>query len=81
MKRKVTLQVGHNRDYFIEIPLSTDGDRQVATVLMDGIFYHLERIKKETLLSQYFIDLDRDYRPQTDTEGYCYILSPFANND
>jgi hypothetical protein len=78
MKRKVTLQSSHRRDYFIEIPLILDGDREVATILIDGISYHLERIKKETLLSQYFIDRDKNYQPQTDTEGYCYILSPFC---
>jgi hypothetical protein len=78
MKRKVTLQLSHSRDHFIEIPLILDGDREVATILIDGIFHHLERIKKETLLSQYFIDRDPDYEPQTDTDGYCYILSPFS---
>ncbi len=78
MKRKVTLQLNHSRDYFIEIPLILDGDREVATILIDGIFHHLERIKKETLLSQYFVDRDPDYEPQTDTDGYCYILSPFS---
>lgn len=78
MKRKVTLRLSHSRDYFIEIPLISDGDREVATILIDGIFYHLERIKKETLLSQYFVDRDTDYQPQTDTDGYCYILSPFC---
>lgn len=78
MKSKVTLQLNHSRDHFIEIPLNLDGDREVATILMDGISYHLERIKKEALLSQYFIDRDTDYQPQTDNEGYCYILSPFC---
>jgi|WetSurSiteA1Bulk_404760.scaffolds.fasta_scaffold188684_2 hypothetical protein len=78
MKRKVTLQSSHRKNYFIEIPLTLDGDREAATILVDGIFHHLERIKKETLLSQYVIDQDTDYEPQTDTDGYCYILSPFC---
>lgn len=78
MKRKVTLQLNHSRDNFIEIPLILDGDREVATILIDGIFHHLERIKKETLLSKYFVDRDPDYEPQADTDGYCYILSPFC---
>jgi hypothetical protein len=78
MNKKVTLQLSHGKDDFIEIPLISDGDREVATVLLDGIFYHLERIKKETLLSQYLIDRDAGYQPQTDTDGSCYILSPFC---
>jgi len=78
MKGKATLQLSHSRDCFIEIPLILDGDREVATIVIDGIFYHLERIKKETLLSQYVIDRDTDYQPQTNVDGYCYILSPFC---
>jgi hypothetical protein len=78
MRKKVTLQLSHDRDRFLEIPLISDGDREVATILLDGVFYHFERIKKETLLSQYVIDRDTDYQPQTDTDGYCYILAPFC---
>jgi hypothetical protein len=63
---------------FIEIPLVVEDDREVGTVLIDGIFYHFERIKKEALLSEYRVDTDPDYEPQTDAEGYCYILAPFS---
>jgi len=78
MKTKVTLELSNDSDDFVEIPLISDGVREVATVLLDGVFYHLERIKKKTLLSQYFVDRDADYKPQTDSDGYCYILSPFC---
>lgn len=63
---------------FIEIPLHIDDSREVATLQIDGVSYHFERIKKATLLSEYKVDGDPDYQPQTDAEGYCYILSPFC---
>jgi len=72
------VQLGNGLNDFIEIPLVVEGDREVGTVLIDGVFYHFERIKKETLLCEYHVDNDPDYEPQTDAEGYCYILAPFC---
>jgi hypothetical protein len=75
MKEKATIQSGSD---FIEIPLEVDDNREVATLVIDGVFYHFERITKETLLSEYKVDGDPDYQPQTNAEGYCYILAPFC---
>lgn len=73
-----TVQLGNGMNDFIEIPLVVEDDREVATILIDGVSYHFERLKRETLLSEYRVDTDPDYEPQTDAEGYCYILAPFC---
>lgn len=75
MKEKVTIQSCSD---FIEIPMEVDDGREVGSLQIDGVSYHFERIKKETLLSEYKVDGDTDYQPQTDTKGYCYILAPFC---
>jgi hypothetical protein len=78
MEEQRTVQLGNGMNDFIEIPLDVEDGREVGMVLIDGVFYHFERIKKETLLSEYRVDNDPDYDPQTDAEGYCYILAPFC---
>lgn len=78
MKEKRSVQLGNGLNDFIEIPLVAEDGREVGTVLIDGVFYHFERLKRETLLSEYRVDADPDYDPQTDTDGYCYILAPFC---
>ena len=75
MKEKAMLQSGSD---CIEIPLSVDDGREVATIQIDGVFYHFERIRKETLLSECRVDGDPDYQPRTDADGYCYLLAPFC---
>ena len=75
MKEKATIQCGRD---FIEVPLEMDNGREVAMLQIDGVSYHFERIRKEILLSGYRVDGDPDYQPQTDAEGYCYILAPFC---
>jgi len=79
MKEKTTVQLSNGRNDFIEIPLRVDGDWEVATILIDGVLYHFERIKKETLLSQYLTDNDPADKPQTDPDGYRYILTPYCD--
>ena len=51
------------------------GGREAA---IDGVFYHFERIKKEVLQTEYRVDNDPDYEPQSDPDGYCYILAPYC---
>lgn len=75
MKEKATIQSGSD---FIEIPLEVDDNREVAMLQIDGVSYHFERIRKEVLPGEYKVDGDPDYEPQTDAEGYCYILAPFC---
>lgn len=62
----------------VRISLSFDGERESSVVNIDGIRYHLERISKERLASEYQVDSDPDYQPKSDSAGYCYILAPFS---
>ncbi len=62
----------------VTVPLASDGDREVARLEMDGVFYHLERIHKSDLLAHYKVDDDPDYDPQSDDAGFCYLLAPYS---
>jgi hypothetical protein len=52
--------------------------RQVATVLVDGLPCHFERVPREECLRLYRVDGDPDYTPMADEDGYCYVLVPFS---
>ncbi len=60
------------------VPLSSDGNREVARLEIDGINYHLERIRKSDLLAHYKVDDNPDYDPQADDAGFCYLLAPYS---
>ena len=62
----------------IVVSLEFDGEREGTQILIDGISYHFERIKKEQLMSEYKIDGDPDYDPQSDDMGYCYLIAPYC---
>jgi len=62
----------------LRVPLSFDGSRAVARLEIDGVAYHLERVRKSDLLSHYKVDDDPDYDPQADDAGYCYLLAPYS---
>ncbi|HEV7798913.1 MAG TPA: hypothetical protein VGO73_12185 [Pyrinomonadaceae bacterium] len=61
----------------ISISLEFDGERESTQLLIDGVSYHFERIRKEQLMREYKVDNDPDYYPQSDSLGYCYIIAPF----
>ena len=58
--------------------MQSQGLRQVSSVLVDGVKYHVERIRVAEYLSKYKVDSDPEYEPQTDQNGYCVILAPFS---
>jgi len=62
----------------ISLPMQPEGPRQVGSVLVDGVKYHIERIRAAKYLSKYKVDADPEYEPQTDQNGYCVILAPFS---
>ncbi|HXM35555.1 MAG TPA: hypothetical protein VN920_10240 [Pyrinomonadaceae bacterium] len=62
----------------LSISLEFDGERESTQLLIDGVSYHFERIRKEQLMSEYKVDNDPDYYPQSDDLGYCYIIAPFG---
>lgn len=61
-----------------EVELEFEVDREGGSIVIEGINYHFERLTKERLLSDYKIDDDPDYQPQTDPDGYCYLIAPFS---
>ena len=62
----------------IDIPLLREGTREVGVLLIDGVRYHVERMKEKTLQRQYRVDADRDYTPQCDGRGRCVIVAPYS---
>jgi hypothetical protein len=63
----------------LTVELHFDGERSAAVLEIDGVKYHLERVGRNELLSNYKVDADPDYQPQADAAGYCYILAPFSS--
>ncbi len=72
MKEKAMTQSGRD---CIEIPLMLDDGPEVATKQIDGVLYHFKQIRKETLLNNCKVGDFPDYQPQTDADGYCYLLA------
>ncbi len=62
----------------ISVSLEFDGERESTQLLIDGVSYHFERIKKERLISEYKVDGDPDYEPQSDDFDYCYLIAPYC---
>ena len=78
VKAEHTAHIRTEQEDLLTVPLFVEGERQAAVLTIDGVSYHLERISCEQLTSEYRVDLDPDYQPQADAEGFCYILAPFA---
>ena len=62
----------------LSVELDFDGEREATTPIIDGVYYHFERIGRDVLVSDYRVDLDPDYMPHTDASGNCYILAPYS---
>lgn len=71
---KITLDSGLS----FEIPLTVEDTREVAMLVIDNVPYHFERIRKTELTSQYRVDTDPSYRPYSDSNGKCCMLSPYS---
>lgn len=62
----------------LSVRLFLEGDREAGLVVIDGIPYHIERMRRETMMSRYRVDEDPDYGPRSDTQGFCVIIAPYA---
>jgi hypothetical protein len=62
----------------LQVSLENYGDREGATVFIDDIPYHLERMSKALLCKEYRVDTDPDYVPQADNENRCVTVTPFS---
>lgn len=78
MSKSKEVIVSTNRGDSIKVDMYSEEGRDVATLIINNNHYHFERIKGEELITEYSVDTDPDYAPQSDTDGYCYILVPYA---
>ena len=62
----------------LEIETEFEDGREVATIHIDEVPYHIERISAKMLMSDYCVDTDPDYLPNTDLNGKCVIVAPFS---
>lgn len=62
----------------INVTLQADGLRQVGTLLINGLRYHIENMPLQEFCSNYRVDNDKAYDPQTDASGCCVIIAPFS---
>ncbi len=72
------VHLGNEDGEGLRVELHEEGDRQVAVLTIDGAFYHLERMRRCTLMREYVLDGDPDYIPRTDSEGCCLVMVPFS---
>lgn len=64
----------------IDIPLCSEDGREYAVLIINGVYYHIERVAKDDLIANYKVDLDPDYEPQGDESGHCFMIAPFSGN-
>ena len=62
----------------MNVPLYDEGGFDATVLTIDGIRYHFERIERSKLKTEFRVDRDPDYEPQSDSLGRCYILAPFS---
>lgn len=62
----------------LAVPLSSEDGREVARLVIDGVPYHFERVRREEILRHYRVDDDPDYAPEADAEGFCCLLAPYS---
>lgn len=62
----------------INVQMECSDDREVGTVFIDGVPYHIERMKKRLMRNTYRIDGDADYIPKSDTFDRCVLIAPYS---
>lgn len=62
----------------LSVQLVFDGERQSSLLIIDGRFYHFERIYVDDFVKSYIVDSDPNYCQATDSDGYCYMIAPFT---
>lgn len=63
----------------IVIPMICEDHRDIATLTINGVYYHLERVTQDELATDYKVDLDPEYSPKSDATGYCCLFAPYSN--
>ena len=75
MKKAITIE--NEGGESLTVDLSPEGDREGGKLMIDGVPYHVERIKAGVLKSDYRVDRDVGYIPQQDKNGRCIIIAPY----
>lgn len=78
MRLNRIIEISNEMGDSIRTPMSFDGKRDATVINIEGIRYHIERVSKTDLVSEYRVDSDPEYQPQSDADGFCYILAPFS---
>ncbi len=73
-----TIKIKTESGSTLQVPVENCGDRQAATIFIDNIPYHIERMPKDLLCKEYKIDTDPDYVPKTDSSNRCVVVTPFS---
>lgn len=60
------------------LQLEAEAERQCATLFLNGVPHHLERIRHEDFVQRYKVDEDLAYEPMCDSSGYCFVIVPFG---
>jgi hypothetical protein len=75
---KHCLTIDNEQGDQIAVTLVPEGSREVGKLIIDGVPYHVERMKSATMNRRYVVDADEDYRPQHDSAGKCVIVAPYS---
>lgn len=62
----------------LKVSLTQEEGQAHSCLMINGVRYHFEQVTPADLLTQYKVDGDPDYLPQTDASGHCYILAPYS---
>lgn len=62
----------------LKVSFTQEEDRAHSCLMVNGVRYHFERVTKSDLLTEYKVDGDPNYLPQSDADGYCYVLAPYS---
>jgi hypothetical protein len=75
-QKTAILSIGSGHD--LEMTMFLDDGRYVASLSINGVMYHFERMTRKEFTSSYVVDLDPDYEPKTDKDGMCFLIAPFC---
>lgn len=78
MKATNSLRLRTQDGSTLQVRLENWDDREAATIFIDDVPYHLERVSKELLCKEYKVDREPDYDPQADRESRCVMVAPFG---
>jgi hypothetical protein len=78
MKTINSIRIRTQSGLTLQVPVENCDDREAATIFIDNVPYHIERMPKALLCKEYKIDTEPDYDPQTDNANRCVMVAPFG---